>query len=323
MRNLRVIALLLLAACAPAGTEQPSAPAPGAARSEAGAGWRLDPQGDVNAFLDCLEAEGIALVSAHRAGPAPGLPENALETAAALLAEVPALVEIDVAASADGVLYLMHDETLDRTTTGEGPVDALAWAAIERLRLKDDDGAPTPRRPTRFDEMLAWAKDRTILKIDFKRSARYEDVIAEIRRQGAEDRVVLIAYTTAQAERLHALAPEMMISLSLDTVSALNRAVAAGVPDERLLAFTGLDAPRPRLNDALDARDVETIFGALGRPDRSIDGAIAASGDEARYAEIAAAGVDIIATDRPRQAHAALAAAGRGARDGVCGIARR
>ena len=35
----------------------------------------------------------------------------------------------------------------------------------------------------RFDKALAWAKDRTILQIDFKRSTRYEDVIDEIYRQ--------------------------------------------------------------------------------------------------------------------------------------------
>ena len=78
-------------------------------------GWRLTPEGDLNTFFDCLDDAGLALVSAHRGGPAEGLPENALETLQATLASVPAMMEIDVAQSADGVLFLMHDDRRDRT----------------------------------------------------------------------------------------------------------------------------------------------------------------------------------------------------------------
>jgi glycerophosphoryl diester phosphodiesterase len=304
---------LVLAACA----AEPGAPS----NFTPAAGWRVAPEGDLNSFFECLEEREIALVSAHRGGPRPGLPENAIETIAATLAAAPALIEVDVATSADGVLFLNHDDTLDRTTTGAGPVAEKSWAEISRLRLKDETGAVTPYAPTLFSDALALTKDRTILQVDFKRSTRYEDVIAEINRQSAEDRVVLIAYTMAQAERLHRLAPEMMISLSVSTQSDLNRAVAAGVPADRLLGFTGVEDPRPRLFSILNNEDIEVIFGTLGGRD-SIDRQIEASGDESRYATIAGMGADILATDRPLAAQAALDAAGRGAKAGECGIAR-
>ncbi len=314
MRFSSFSALLLLAACAA------DRGAPEAADASA-AGWRIAPEGDLNSFFECLEEREVALVSAHRGGPRPGLPENAIETIAATLAAAPALIEIDVATSADGVLFLNHDDTLDRTTTGEGPVAEKTWAEISRLRLKDETGAVTPYAPTLFSDALALTKDRTVLQVDFKRSTRYEDVIAEINRQGAEDRVVLIAYTMAQAERLHRLAPEMMISLSVSTQSDLNRVVAAGVPSDRLLGFTGVEDPRPRLFSILNTQDIEVIFGTLGGRD-SIDRQIEASGDESRYPTIAAMGADILATDRPLAAQAALDAAGRGAKAGQCGISR-
>ncbi len=75
---------------------------------------------------------------------------------------------------------------------------------------------------------------------------------------------------------------------------------------ERILAWTGTDDPSPELNEALDARDVPVIFGTLGNPGESIDGAIARSGEEGRYRAIAETGVDIIATDRPIAAYQAL-----------------
>ncbi|MFN3959207.1 MAG: glycerophosphodiester phosphodiesterase family protein [Parvularculaceae bacterium] len=311
MRTLISLALLACAGCADSGGDA-AAPAPAE-------GWRIAPEGDLNRFFECLEDHGAALVSAHRGGPGPGLPENAVETFAATLAAAPALIEADVATSADGVLFLLHDDALDRTTTGEGLAGEQPWSVIRALKLRDPSGAPTPYSPPAFADALAFLKDRTVLQVDFKKSTRYEDAIAEIKRQGAEDRVILIAYTMAQAERLHRLAPEMMISLSVSTQADLNRAVAAGVPAERIIGFTGVDDPKPRLFSILNTQDVEVIFGTLGGA-QSIDRQIAASGDDSFYATLAGMGADIIATDRPLAAQAALNAAGRGATAGLCGV---
>lgn len=283
------------------------------------AGWSVSPQGDLNLFFDCLKDSGATLIAAHRGGPYPGYPENAVETMIAILEKIPAIMEIDIATSADGVLYLMHDDRLERTTTGSGEANALQWADIRELRLEDNDGRKTKYAPPRFDETLAWADGRTILQVDFKRTTRYEDVADEIRRQGAETRIILIAYSMASAAKLHALLPQAMISLSLNSQSELNRAVASGIPDNRLLGFTGTEDPRPRLFSVLSKRNVEVIFGTLGGRD-SIDNDIAQSGYEALYAEIAENGADIIATDRPIEAYAALAAAGKAALAGKCQI---
>ncbi len=306
-----VVAGLLAVSC---GGAPPAAPSPASTN-----GWSFTVDSDLNGLFDCLDEAERAVVSAHRGGPAPGLPENALETLKATLSAVPALMEIDVAQSADGVLFLMHDDTLDRTTTGAGDAAAMRWDDLKKLRLKDSNDRTTAFAPPAFSDVLAWAKSRTVLQIDFKRSARYQDVVDEIYRQGAEDRVILIAYSMASAQKLHRLAPDMMISLSVNSQSDLNRAVAAGVPENRLIAFTGTDGAQPRLLRLLDRRAVEGIVGTLGGR-ASIDNEIERAGNDARYGEIAAMGADIIATDRPRAAHAALAAAGRGPDAGTCGV---
>lgn len=304
-----------LAACAPEAAGDGAATAPAA-------GWSLDPGGDLNGFFDCLEEAGASLVAAHRGGPAPGYPENALETFAHTLAAVPALLEIDIAQSSDRVLYLMHDETLDRATDGGGPVDALAWAEIARLRLKDEAGALTAFAPPRLDSVVAWARGRTILELDIKSSADYAGIAETLRRQNASRGVILIAYSLAQAKKMHRLMPETMISLPLASQSEINQAVAAGLPADRLLGFTGLEAPDARLFDLLERRRIETIFATLGGR-HSLDLRMREEGDDRLYAEIAAMGADIIATDRPRAAQKALDAAGRSVSDGACGVATR
>ena len=320
----------LLAACdVPERRESPREIRPivgeGDTANDAGAsqpGWTINPKGSLNSFFDCLDENGVTLVSAHRGGPAAGFPENALETFAATMDAAPALIEMDVATSSDGVLFLMHDDTLERTTTGEGRADQAPFSDIASLKLEDKNGRRTHFSPPRFSDVLAFIKDRTIAQIDFKRSTRFEDVIDEVRKAGVEDRVILISYSLAQARRLHRLAPEMMISLSADNEDEFSETVSAGVPANRLLIFTGLDAPKPRLNTILDDRDVEVIFGTLGGR-RSVDNKIAQSGDDTAYAEIAETGVDIIATDRPIAAYNGLKQRNLSPASGVCGIRKQ
>lgn len=284
--------------------------------------WQLVPETTLSAMLDCFEAAGQTLVSAHRGGPTPGLPENAIPTMDALLAAHPAIMEVDVAQSSDGVHFLLHDDRLDRTTTGTGAAASQAWAALSQLRLRDNWGWVTPYAIPTLAEALQWAKGRTVLQIDFKRSASYTEVIDAVRAAGMAQGVILIAYTTEQAARLHALAPEMLLSVSVEGPGDVAELTAAGIPEDRMVAFTGTRLPRPELYAELDRRDIEVIFGTLGRPPGSIDAVIDRLGMDERYAELGREGVDILATDRPREAAAALAEAGRLPKPGQCGVRR-
>ncbi|GAA0766738.1 glycerophosphoryl diester phosphodiesterase [Erythromicrobium ramosum] len=291
------------------------------ASQEAGP-WQLAPESDLSAMLDCFEAAGQTLISAHRGGPTPGLPENAIPTMDALLAAQPAIMEVDVGQSADGRLFLLHDDRLDRTTTGTGEAAAQSWAALSQLYLKDNWGWVTPYKIPTLVQALEWAKGRTVLQIDFKRSADVGKVVAEIRAAGMERSVILIAYSVEQAAALHRAAPEMLLSVSVDAPGDVAALKAAGIPEERMVAFTGTRLPRPELYRELDGQNIEVIFGTLGRPPRSIDAVIDRYGMDERYAELGKEGVDILATDRPREAAAALAEAGRLPKAGQCGVSR-
>jgi len=287
-----------------------------------GGPWEMPTDGDLSTTLDCLEEANATIISAHRGGPSPGLPENGIETMDAALHAAPAMMEIDVAASPDGVHYLMHDRTLDRTTTGSGAVTDVPWEEVSRLKLVDEAGWVTPYRVPTFASTLEWAKGKTVLQVDFKRTADFATVISEVRAAEMGQGVILIAYTKAQALRLYSLAPDMLISYSVNAPGELNDIVEAGIPAKSIVAFTGTRTARPDLYSYLEGQDVEVIFGTLGRPERSLDGVFARFGTDERYAELGEGGVDIIATDRPRAAAAALAKAERLPVAGTCGISR-
>lgn len=60
-------------------------------------------------------------------------PENTFAAADAALDRGAHLIELDVRESADGVLYVMHDQTLDRTTDGTGPIALLSSHEVDAL----------------------------------------------------------------------------------------------------------------------------------------------------------------------------------------------
>ncbi len=282
-------------------------------------GWSINTKGDLNGFFECLEEKNLTLISAHRAGSYKAYPENSLETAQYISSEIPAFHEIDVATSKDGVLFLMHDDTLDRTTNGAGNAKDKSWAQIQSLKLKDKNNKVTGFNPPTLESFLNWAKGRALIQIDFKRSTRFEDVINMVKKTGTQDNVIYIAYTMAQARKLHRLDKQAMISISIDSQSELNSAIASGIPEDKLIAFTGTKDPNPRLFSLLNNRDIEVIFGTLGGR-RSIDAAIERNGNNNQYADLSKQGVDILATDRPLEAYQVLVKQKRGVDQMVCGI---
>ncbi len=69
---------------------------------------------------------------AHR-GHSIAYPENTLEAYRKAIELGVEMIECDVNITSDGTLVMMHDPTLDRTTTGTGRVSASTWDEIQRL----------------------------------------------------------------------------------------------------------------------------------------------------------------------------------------------
>jgi glycerophosphoryl diester phosphodiesterase len=232
------------------------------------------------------------LVAAHRGGPLPGFPENCIETFENALSYAPCLIECDVRRTADSVLILMHDEELDRTTTGSGRVDEHTLAEIQALRLLDNDGKRTGYVVPTLAEALAWARERAILELDIKRPVSFEEVIDAVREVDAAACVVVIAYDIESAVRFHRLAPDLMISGPAGGEDAVERLLASSIPPENLLGWVGVYEPPPAIYEALHERGIRAIIGTIGNLDRRAE----ARGARV-YAQLLAAGADILATD--------------------------
>ncbi|MEO1553952.1 MAG: glycerophosphodiester phosphodiesterase family protein, partial [Pseudomonadota bacterium] len=217
--------------------------------------------------------------------------------------------EIDVVESRDGVLFLLHDRTLGRTTTGDGAVADRDWADIQALNLTDNSGAITSFTPPKLTDVLLWAKARgVIVVLDKKPTTSFRNIISQVRAAGAEDHVVLITYNDNQAIEVAGLAPDLMMTAGIDSAAHQRDLEAAGVNFDHLIAWLGTSNPNPRAFEAIGNRGVETSFGTLGRPGERLDDVYWADGDPSEFQDLADAGLTMLATDAPYRVAEALTA---------------
>lgn len=283
MRQALLAGVLLLGACD--GLSQPEDTSRTYIRYPSETAFTLAPT-NLPTFFDCLRARGAAVVSAHRGGPTRGYAENAIWTFANTLQHSPAFLEVDVARTRDGALVLMHDDSVDRTTTGSGAIASLTLEELRRLRLEDESGTALFARVPTLREALEWAADKTVLELDVKRGVSYEDVVREVKAAGAMSRVVFITYSVDGAARVARLSSEAMIYTTIAGASDLDQLQRHGVDLSRIVAWLGSGELNPAVIAALAARGVEARIGRFG------DGA-----DGGRFADAARSGARIIAVD--------------------------
>lgn len=252
-------------------------------------------------LIDCTR-DKTTLVSGHRGGIAPGYPENAIETFARTLSRTPMLLEVDVRTTADGVLVLMHDETVDRTTTGEGPVANLSWDALSKLSLKDNWGTATAFRIPRLEHAIRWAEGRGILLLDMKPGVSEAAVAALIGTLKAQARTGVIVYGPDQAARLFRADPTLTLFYPANTEADLTALTQRGVALDHLVVFTGIETQQPAFWRTLAARDLPVAFGTLFFTDR----AIAMTGGYDHFAYLSDQGVAVLPTDLHEEAFAAI-----------------
>lgn len=151
-------------------------------------------------------------VVAHR-GNSAAAPENTLAAIASAVACGADSVELDVQLTLDGVPVVIHDDTLDRTTDGSGPVSATAAAEVTAL----DAGAwfgqqfADERVPLLTDvlDLLAAAGDVELL-LELKGPWDTDDVrqvAAAVVDRGLAERVVAQSFSVATVEVLARVAP--------------------------------------------------------------------------------------------------------------------
>ena len=129
------------------------------------------------------------IVVAHRADWR-NFPENSLEAIQSSIEMGVDMLEIDVQRTKDGVLILMHDHNLDRTTTGTGNIADTNWEDIAKLNLKDHQGNVTAYKVPKLEDALLACKDRIMINLD-KADRYFDEVFEMLERTGTTNLIVM------------------------------------------------------------------------------------------------------------------------------------
>lgn len=128
-------------------------------------------------------------VVAHR-GDWRYAPENSIAAIEHSIAVGVDVVELDLQLTRDSVLIVMHDATLNRTTTGKGRVADWTLDSIRTLKLKNGCGIRTKHTVPTLEEALLAAKGRVLVNLD--KADRYFDLVAPVlERTGTTRQIVM------------------------------------------------------------------------------------------------------------------------------------
>jgi glycerophosphoryl diester phosphodiesterase len=159
------------------------------------------------------------LVIAHR-GDSAHRPENTLASFASALEVGADLVEFDVQLTRDGAVVVIHDVTLERTTSGRGDVRELDLAEVRAVSAGFPSRFGTAYAGERVPvlaEVLGLLRDRARVMLEIKPDSVTGDAdsgieartVEQVRRAGMEKDVALISFSRRALLRCRDMAPEI------------------------------------------------------------------------------------------------------------------
>jgi glycerophosphoryl diester phosphodiesterase len=245
-------------------------------------------------------SDRIPFISSHRGGPKKGLPENCIATFENTLQHTWSILEIDPHYTKDSAIVLMHDATLDRTSNGQGKVSDYTLADIRKLRLKDTEGNVTSKTIPTLDEVLEWAKGKTILIIDQK-DVSTDVRVQKIKEHHAEANAMVMAYSLADAKRCYELDKNIMMEAAfVHDLKSANEFDKSGVPWKNVVVFVTHTEPKEKeIFEYVHNKGAMCIRGSSRTIDKDYTDGKISSKDilNSKYQQLIKDGADIIEAD--------------------------
>lgn len=136
-----------------------------------------------------LHNKKYVTVISHR-GDWRGAPENSLQAYQNCIDMGVDMIEIDLQKTKDNVLVIMHDGTLDRTSTGKGKISDKTYEEIKQYNLLAGDGVGTRHKIPTLEEVLNLCKGKILINID-KGYDYFKDVCELMEKTGTTSQVII------------------------------------------------------------------------------------------------------------------------------------
>lgn len=124
-------------------------------------------------------------------------------------------IEIDVHQTADSIIVVMHDDSINRTTNGKGKIRSKTYRELQAFTLKplQDEDTAVQKIPT-LEEAIDAVNGKAVLLIELKQGGDYYPgiearVISIIRRKKALGWCIIHSFSDTILNTVHHLAPEI------------------------------------------------------------------------------------------------------------------
>jgi len=230
-------------------------------------------------------------VIAHR-GASSAAPENTLVSDEVARRGGAEYIENDVQPSKDGVPYVLHDDTVNRTTDGKGAIRTLTAAQLDALDAGSwfgpaYAGTRIPTLAAQLDDLRTRGGN---LLLEIKGAHTRDEVatiVKTVRDHGMTDRVFVQSFEVDALKYTHELAPELPLGLLRSSLDADPVALAAEL---HLASYNPSDdalSKRPGVVADLHRAGVAVMVWTVDSP--------------ARWQALEAGGVDGVITNRPAE----------------------
>jgi glycerophosphoryl diester phosphodiesterase len=208
------------------------------------------------------------LVIAHR-GASGHAPENTLAAFKRAIALGATFIETDLQLSRDSRFVAIHDDTVSRTTNGQGKVHDLSLADLRRLDAGSWFGSEfTGERIPTLEEILEFAKKNDVVfYLELKPGGSWggeHALIGALRETQEIARTIVISFDPSILEGLRKIEPTLMTGLLFDGQidRPLEKAVEVGA---RQLAVRG-DLVTPALLTEAKKKDLQVVCWTVNQP---------------------------------------------------------
>src|SRR6202000_454830 len=99
------------------------------------------------------------------------------------------VVEIDLNETSDGVVVVMHDGTIDRTTDGKGKPSDYTLAELKKFHLRNGLGRPTRNTIPTLEEVMLVAKGKVLVNLD-KSYPYYNEAYQVLKKTGTLNQAI-------------------------------------------------------------------------------------------------------------------------------------
>lgn len=256
-----------------------------------------------------LYEEGKVSVISHR-GDWRNTPENSIQAIQNCIDLGVNMVEIDIKKTKDNELILLHDKTLDRTTTGKGLPQDYTLAEIKQMRLRNGAGVATSHQIPTLEEAMIVAKGKIWVNID--KGYDYFDLVEKVLEKTGTTQQVLIKaglpYQKVVAENKAVLDKLFFMPIidmaNPDAMTMVEEYIKNMQPKAFEVCFTQIDQALQNVLDRIQKSGskvwINTLWPSLcaGLND---DRAVEENQQDSIWGKVIEMGASFIQTDRPKE----------------------